>query len=318
MVGFGRFWSVLFGFWSVLSAWSVPAGILGRFGRVMVGSVILVGSDLCFCLILQYDLPKYNTGEIPGIGHLKTLMDPVREYFPVKVTMKSKIEALEVIRQSLDPEIEMPIFKESAFGHFISMSENMTYCGVLTHYLLLRQIETRKRHELWFKVNGTATRFGMREFALITGLNCGESPEPDVILKASKSRRLLEHFNSPVVLVADLRKLLTGDKIKGSDKAKIAIIYFLAQVLLSGDEKKTVSLDWLSYVDDLEFFNSYPWGRVSFECTLRALKKNLRDKYQKWVRKGRNKSVKETYSICGFPWAFQVCYTVMLITFHAL
>ena len=46
-VGFGRFWSVLFSFWSVLSAWSVPAGILSRFGRVMVGSVILVGSDLC-------------------------------------------------------------------------------------------------------------------------------------------------------------------------------------------------------------------------------------------------------------------------------
>ena len=41
LVGFGWFWSVLFGFWSVLSAWSVPAGILGRFGRVMVGS------DLC-------------------------------------------------------------------------------------------------------------------------------------------------------------------------------------------------------------------------------------------------------------------------------
>ncbi|XP_024020552.1 uncharacterized protein LOC112091355 [Morus notabilis] len=189
-------------------------------------------------------------------------MDPMRQHFPVKVTMKSKIEALE--------------------------------------------IETKKRHELWFMVNGTTTRFGMREFALITGLNCGETPKPDVVLKASKNIRLLEHFKSHVVLVADLKKLLTGKKIKGSDKAKIAIIYFLAQVLLSGDEKKTVPLDWLSYVEDLEFFNSYPWGRVSFECTLRALKKNLREKFQKWVRKGRNKSIKETYSICGFLWAFQV------------
>ena len=47
LVSFGQFWSVLFGFWSVLSAWFVPAGILGRFGCVMVDSVILVGSDLC-------------------------------------------------------------------------------------------------------------------------------------------------------------------------------------------------------------------------------------------------------------------------------
>ncbi|XP_024026983.1 uncharacterized protein LOC112093193 [Morus notabilis] len=254
----------------------------------------------------EYDLPKYNTGELPRIGHLKMIMDPMREYFPVKVTMKSKIEAFEVIRQNLDPETEMPIFKEFAFGHFISMSENMIYFGVLTHYLLLRQIKIKKSHELWFMVNGTTTRFGMREFALITGLNCGETPELDVVLKASKNIRLLEHFKSHVVLVADLKKLLTGKKIKGSDKAKIAIIYFLAQVLLSGDEKKTAPLDWLSYVDDLEFFNSYPWGRVSFECTLRALRKNLKEKFQKWVRKGRNKSIKKTYSICGFPWAFQV------------
>ncbi|XP_024023477.1 uncharacterized protein LOC112092213 [Morus notabilis] len=255
---------------------------------------------------VEYDLPKYNTCELPGIGHLKMIMDPIRQYFPVKVTMKSKIEALEVIRQNLDPETEMPIFKESAFGHFISMSENMIYFGVLTQYLLLRRIETKKRHELSFMVNGTTTKFGMGEFALITGLNCGENTEPDVILKASKNRRLLEHFKSHVVLIADLKKLLTRKKIKGSDKAKIAIIYFLAQVLLSGDEKNTVPLDWLSYVDDLEFFNSYPWGRVSFQCTLRALKKNLREKFQKWVRKGRNKSIKKTYSICGFPWAFQV------------
>ncbi|XP_024026804.1 uncharacterized protein LOC112093135 [Morus notabilis] len=187
-------------------------------------------------------------------------MDPIQEYFPVKVTMKSKIEALE--------------------------------------------IETEKKHELWFMVNGKPTRFEMREFALITRLNCGEFLEPDVLLKASKNLRLLEHFKTQVVLVADLKKLLTENKIKGSDKAKIAIIYLLAQVLLSGDEKKTVPLEWLSYVDDLDFFNSYPWGRVSFEGTLWSLRKNLREKFQKWVRKRGHKSIKETYSVCGFPWAF--------------
>ncbi|XP_024030084.1 uncharacterized protein LOC112094137 [Morus notabilis] len=206
----------------------------------------------------QYDLPKYNTYELPGIRQLRMIMDPMHEYFPVKVTMKSKIEALEVIRHNLDPETEMPIFKESALGHLILMYENMIYFGVLTRYLLLRQIETEKRHELWFMVNGKPIRFGMREFGLITGLNYGEISEPDVVLKASKNIRLLEHIKAHVVLAADLKKLLTENKIKGSDKAKIAIIYFLAQVLLSGDEKKTVPLDWLSYVDDLDFFNSYP------------------------------------------------------------
>ncbi|XP_024021520.1 uncharacterized protein LOC112091625, partial [Morus notabilis] len=176
----------------------------------------------------------------------------------------------------------MPIFKESALGHLISMSENIIYFGVLTHYLLLRQIETEKKHKLWFMVNGKLTRFGMREFTLTTGLNCGEIPELDVVLKASKNVRLLEHFKAQVVLVDDLKKLLTENKIKGSDKARIAIIYFLAQVVQSGDEKKTVPLDWLAYVDDLDFFNSYPWGRVSFECTLRPLRKNLKEKFQKW------------------------------------
>ncbi|XP_024030942.1 uncharacterized protein LOC112094407 [Morus notabilis] len=257
--------------------------ILGRFWSILVGSRGKVGSwsvrvDSWSVLVILY-----NTDELPGIGQLRMIMDPMKEYFPVKVTMKSKIEALEVIRQNLDPETKMPIFKESAFGHLISMSESMIYFGVLTHYLLLRQIEIEKKYELWFMVNGKPTRFGMREFALITGLNCGKIPESYVVLKASNNIRLLEYFKAHVVLVADLKKLFTKNKIKGSDKAKIAIIYFLAQVLLSEDEKKTVPLDWLSYVDDLEFFNSYPWDRVSFECTLRSLKKNLKEKFQKWV-----------------------------------
>ncbi|XP_024028424.1 uncharacterized protein LOC112093705 [Morus notabilis] len=224
-------------------------------------------------------MPKYNPDELPGIRQLRMVMDPMHEYFLVKITMKSKMEALEVIRQNLDPETEMPILRGSVLGHLILMSENMMYFGVLTHYLLLRQIETEKKHELWFLVNRKLARFGMKEFALITGLNCEEIPEPNMVLKASKKMGLLEHFKAQVVLVADLNKLLTENKIKGSDKVKIVIVYFLAQVLISGDEKKTVPLDWLSYVDDLDFFNNYPWGKVSFECTLQSLRNNLKEKF---------------------------------------
>ena len=66
----------------------------------------------------------------------------------------------------------------------------------------------------------------------------------------------------------------------------------------------------MSMVDHLDMFNSYSWGVEVFETTLGSMmSKNLVSKYQERLKKPADKqlpSVKETYTLLGFPFAFQV------------
>jgi len=56
-------------------------------------------------------------------------------------------------------------------------------------------------------------------------------------------------------------------------------------------------------VDDLDFFNSYPWGKESFNLTLTYLKNKINLKKQSEVFNERGNAL---YALYGFPWAFLV------------
>ena len=94
---------------------------------------------------------------------------------------------------------------------------------------------------------------------------------------------------------------------------KVALVYFLEGVLLSVDAKKNISEFYLSMVDDLAMLNTYPWGSEVYDLTFNSLSsKNLVAKYKERLAKPKEKqvpAVKETYTLLGFPFSFQVsCY----------
>ena len=130
--------------------------------------------------------PQYNPMELPALKMLRTDLDPELDYFPAIVSVKSKLKSISSIEENLSSE-ELKIFKNSCFGHYLNMSTEWAYCGVLTHYLLLRQIKTKKQNEMWFKAEGKPARFGMTEFALTTGLNCRKLPSHKTLEKEALS-----------------------------------------------------------------------------------------------------------------------------------
>ena len=93
---------------------------------------------------------------------------------------------------------------------------------------------------------------------------------------------------------------------------KVALVYFLEGVLLSADEKKNISNFYMSMVDNLAMSNAYPWGSEVFDLTFDGLStKNLVAKYQERLKKLKEKQVpvvKETYTLLGFLFSFQVSY----------
>ena len=68
----------------------------------------------------------------------------------------------------------------------------------------------------------------------------------------------------------------------------------------------------MSMVDDMAMFNSYPLRREVFDVTFNSLwSKNLIVKYLERFKKPTKKqlsAIKETYTLVGFPFAFQVSY----------
>lgn len=45
---------------------------------------------------------------------------------------------------------------------------------MFVHYILSRQLITKKKYELWWVFAGKPIRYAIDDFALVTGLNCGK------------------------------------------------------------------------------------------------------------------------------------------------
>lgn len=109
--------------------------------------------------------------------------------------------------------------------------------------------------------------FGIREFALITGLRCEPKPELD------KTKILGEQHIRQVYFEAEKsvsRKHLNmafnvNKNAPDDDMLKMALLYFVESFLLPIQDCVNVNMDHIIMVDDESLFNTYPWGRVAFE-----------------------------------------------------
>ncbi|BBG93121.1 BURP domain-containing protein [Prunus dulcis] len=102
------------------------------------------------------------------------------------------------------------------------------------------------------------------------------------------------------------------------DIYKLALVYFAELVVLGRDKHLNINLNYLTLVEDLDAFNRYPWGSVSFDKTQDSLfsaptkgkgkskvtgtsrrnEKGKKDKHGEAQRSG--------WSFKGFTYAFQI------------
>ncbi|KAM3398798.1 hypothetical protein P3S68_002314 [Capsicum galapagoense] len=111
------------------------------------------------------------------------IIDEVRS-FPTKISIRSRMAAYREFKEILVNQELKKRFKRSYFGHLRNLPEHLKFNGQLVHYLLLRRIKNDKmRHEMWFYVNNKPNCFGLKEFCLITGLNCSSYPRESKMKK---------------------------------------------------------------------------------------------------------------------------------------
>ncbi|KAG2281664.1 hypothetical protein Bca52824_052884 [Brassica carinata] len=100
----------------------------------------------------------------------------------VRVLTSQSSLSINTILNALN-EDEIWYLRDSSFDKLVEIAEKPAFSGRFARYLLSRQLKVEKKHEAWFRFAGKPIRFSLREFAIVTGLPCGELPKKQQLKK---------------------------------------------------------------------------------------------------------------------------------------
>ncbi|KAF3449598.1 hypothetical protein FNV43_RR10328 [Rhamnella rubrinervis] len=193
-------------------------------------------------------------------------------------------------------------FEESCFGTLFLRMHNIVLNAGIIHNMIARQAESLNEGAMEFNFNGNGAIFTRKEFGIITGLNMENTLD---IQPPPYSDRIRNTYFGHIHRIKnrDVRNVFMHIKQNRleyeDDFVRLALIYFLECGLLGKESQVCINLDYLSMVEDLNYFNQYSWGLVSYNATLISLHKAL-DLHHGELNKS------STYSLGGFPLAFQL------------
>lgn len=194
-----------------------------------------------------------------------------------RVNSYHRAKRTESIIAALEPE-ELTFLKNSTFAKVISLDENPPFSGAFGHFILVRRLKTNKKYEIWFLFAGYPVRFSLREFAIVTGLNCGKLPASSRRKRKNPLNEKLywnELFGSlkscSIEMVVDMLKT---KKVKDRDtRIKYALLAITSSVLLPSSHCPKIIPEHVELIRDIDQFLAYPWGRVSFQLLMSSLMK---------------------------------------------
>lgn len=175
------------------------------------------------------------------------------------------------IKSTLTPG-ELEKFRQSCFGYFLDIPKIKVQNQII-HCLLLREVEQLNKSELWFEVGGHRLKFGIDEFALISGLNCQGDSSKYAYTKVENG--ILDKYFSGLQSVS---KQTLQDFFKArrweseEDGFKIAFMHFFHNFLLASPRTARIPLKDFDVVDSGDL-NDYPWGIDVFKYTFDSLSK---------------------------------------------
>ena len=132
---------------------------------------------------------------------------------------------------------------------------------------MLRELEGSSVNAILFYINDTTFQFTIREFAIISGLNCSNNVFDFCFDTDQPNRIIAEYFpgNSPVTkgrLVETFKAKVWGDNQE--DAYKFEILYYIHEFITS-TEPTTTTIDRLNFdLVKIGRFMDYPWGLKAF------------------------------------------------------
>ena len=139
--------------------------------------------------------------------------------------------------------------------------------------LIKRLVKGGSDSELWFNIGGKVLKFGLQDFAIITGLRC--DPCNDIEVGGSDGGHLKKKFfRSNTKLNIRLFNSIFLNPLKASDDelVQLANLYLLENVVYAKQEATQVDLDAMAMVTNEAEFNNFAWGTKSFEYTIKSIR----------------------------------------------
>nr|VDD01085.1 unnamed protein product [Brassica oleracea] len=213
---------------------------------------------------------------------------------------------IDIIKSALEEE-DLEMLNESQFRRVLQMGSH-TFSVMFLHYCLSRQLVTAKENELWWIFIGKPIRYAIQDFALVTGLNCGDGVglTGEAAEKGIGRGKASGKGKSSMSIWDDLfrgeekptpgwimERLVKGKKYKGRlTRLRLSLLVLVEGILCPTCGTTKIRPEIVSMLGDLVAFLKYPWGRESFILTVRSTKARYAVNY-----------VKDTMAIQGFTHA---------------
>ncbi|KAM0066229.1 putative phospholipase [Helianthus debilis subsp. tardiflorus] len=230
-------------------------------------------------------------------------------FFPAKVKIRCRIEVATEIRDRLRPgSARSELFRGTCFGPWLDVRSTSIDSSLLHLILQTEYTPTPVLHQdaLFFHVGGQELRFGPQEFCLITGMRFGPHQllrqhwmqvGPDTTFR----RRVFAHVQARLK-VSDLKNVFDSslDQLSDLDAVRLCLLMLLEVGFMGCQSSQVVDSGLLELVEDLDSWNTFPWGSYVWKVVYRQLHNALQK------RSARRAFSPLKYSLEGFIWAFKI------------
>ncbi|KAL0752202.1 hypothetical protein Bca101_034205 [Brassica carinata] len=191
-----------------------------------------------------------------------------------RVNSYHKLKRTELLIEALEPD-ELEFLRNSTFGKILAIEENPPFSGAFGQYVVVRLQKVNKKYEVWFIFAGSPVRMSLREFAIVTGLNCRKIPEPTKKRKTPLKEKLYwnELLGSLKFCTVDTAIDMLKKKVVKSKEARIkfACLAITSSILFPSSHTPRIIPEHVELIRDLDDFLAFPWGRASYHTLATSL-----------------------------------------------
>ncbi|KAH0773552.1 hypothetical protein KY290_010689 [Solanum tuberosum] len=208
---------------------------------------------------------------------------------------------IDQIKLSLSDK-QLELFRNTCFGYFLDLPKASTQLQVI-HCLINRELKHTWDDVFAIEINNKKLFFGLREFGIVTGLNCVSDGTP-ITVPDSKCSLLSSNFLEKITVAkSHLRALFLSKKFLDDDSAvSLVVLFFINDFLFSYEDNEYQITNRDFYLVESGQFNSYPWGLDVYKKLFDSVRHEL-------------KSTHKYYRLGGLPlalqiWIFECCSKV--------
>lgn len=240
---------------------------------------------------------------------------PFKEY-EAKVIVTSKLKYFSLIKEKLNDN-RRKLFRSTCFGGWLDIFFFEPEPHMLDYILKTQGYVDKAQYDmpLIYNVDGRSLHFGRPEFALITGFRFGNVNfdlyrSGEVKLKSRLFPKKIEVKLTNLDLLGVIEDEELFGKISDEDAIRVCLLFVYEVIFLGRLLVEDISDVLVRLVDDLDGWNSFPWGEHIWQHLYRQLLNvvsNHRWEHLKGLKNDRK--YVPTYTIKGFVWAFKVSPT---------